>query len=85
MSDIKAGISKYAMRYALRRRADGGAENPKPRPMDPDYIPKHQLVNPYHTTIDERGNLKNVPYFVYGAIPVRHADGSMTYKMPAKQ
>ncbi len=78
----KSGISGYALRLAARRRADGGAENPKPRAMDHDYIPKHNLVNPYHSTMDEKGNTKNVSYYVYGAIIYPHKDGSMTYRMP---
>lgn len=49
MKDTSAGYragggdSSYARRKAIRRSADGGSENPMPRPLAWDYFPKHTL------------------------------------------
>lgn len=55
------GDSKYAKRFALRRRACGGAVNPMPMPLFWEYIPSH---NPsrggcidYNALPHERQNL----------------------------
>lgn len=39
---MSSGLSKYAIKLAARRRADGGAEYPMPRPFSWDYHPKHE-------------------------------------------
>jgi hypothetical protein len=40
------GDSNYSRRYALRRSADNGKENPMPRPFNPDYIPSRGNKHP---------------------------------------
>lgn len=35
------GESSYARRLMARRRAQEGAEYPRPRPLDFDYVPTH--------------------------------------------
>jgi hypothetical protein len=39
MDQEKKGDSNYANRFAARRSADSGRENPMPRPFNFDYIP----------------------------------------------
>lgn len=82
MAEKEKATSKYAMKHAARRRADGGSEHPMPRPLDPDYIAKHNPRYPHHTVMDEKAVLRPISYFQFGAIPFRHKDGSMSYKMP---
>ncbi len=39
--NLPRGDSKYAQKFAQRRRADGGSERPRPRPLDHDYTASH--------------------------------------------
>lgn len=52
---MSSGLSKYAVKYAARIRADGGAEHPTPRPFAWDYHPKHEC--PVRTERQDLGKL----------------------------
>lgn len=52
---VGSGLSKYALKYAARRRADNGAENPMPRPLSWDYHPKHEC--PVRTEKQDLGKI----------------------------
>lgn len=77
--------SKYGQKFAARRRADGGSERPYPRPMDPDYQPKH-YPKPV-IRVDERGKVHwRGSEYVHGAIiyDLPNNQGK-TYRMPKAQ
>ena len=39
---MSSGLSKYAIKIALRRRDDGGAIHPMPRPFSWEYHPSYE-------------------------------------------
>lgn len=55
---MSSGLSKYAIKYAARRRADGGAEHPMPRPLHWDYHPKHEC----YVSLEQQDLKKLLPH-----------------------